>query len=197
MASAAPIVVLSKGPSSASYPVGRPVPPGMITLKTSDQITILDEQGTRVLVGPGEFTIGAENQARRSSLIDILTKNNEGPRVRTGAASRAAKSREPLPDGQYVPAIEVARGGTVCLVAPRRTIILVDPSGTLKSVQVEGPFPPQTLAIPEYLIEWTLPKDSTPDKVEIRSTSGISRINFKYIDKIALRSDLERAGCIE
>ncbi|MEO7178433.1 MAG: hypothetical protein ABIW83_06285, partial [Allosphingosinicella sp.] len=54
------LVVRSSGPSAKSFPPGRRLPESArISLKTSDQLIVLDGRGTRIIRGPGTFTAGA------------------------------------------------------------------------------------------------------------------------------------------
>jgi hypothetical protein len=57
------LIVRSIGPSSASYPPGKRLPDNArLTLKAADQLMLLDGRGTRMLRGPGTFSVGAAPQ---------------------------------------------------------------------------------------------------------------------------------------
>src|SRR5687767_8423130 len=52
------VVVRSTGPSAAQYPQGKRLPANAkVTLRSGDRLTVLDKAGTRVLSGPGSFTL--------------------------------------------------------------------------------------------------------------------------------------------
>ena len=57
-AQAQSIVVRSSGPSATVYPQGKKLAVNAkVTLKPGDKLTVLDKAGTRVLAGPGSFTM--------------------------------------------------------------------------------------------------------------------------------------------
>ena len=112
-AASAGVVVKSTGPSAGSYPVGRQVEDGSaITLRAGDRITVLTDDGTTVMQGPGTFRVG-EGATRSRSRFSNLTRRRASSRARTGAVRSGADGREPRsPNLWYV---NVAAAGSVCL----------------------------------------------------------------------------------
>jgi len=76
-------VVRSTGPSAAQYPTGKKIAAnGTIRLQRGDRVTVLDKSGTRVLTGPGTFSLNRRVAATSTSnrIEGFLTsKPNHGP----------------------------------------------------------------------------------------------------------------------
>ncbi len=107
------VVVKSSGPSADSYPVGKKVGDNdRITLNEGDEVTVLNESGTRVLRGPGTYRAGARGANTRIRFSQ-LTRQSSALRVRTGAA-RAGEGEVRSPNLWYV---DVTKSGTVCVPA--------------------------------------------------------------------------------
>ncbi len=111
MASAG-VVVKSSGPSSGTYPVGKKVADSSsITLRAGDRITVLTDDGTKVMQGPGTFRVG-EGATRTRARFSNLTRQNAARRVRTGAVRGTGEGPVRSPNLWYV---NVAASGTMCL----------------------------------------------------------------------------------
>lgn len=96
------LIVQSTGPSAAQFPIGLSLDPaGRITLAAGDRVTVLDKSGTRVLTGPGTFSIAARGASRRSAYA-ALTNSRPTARVRTGAVRGASSGPPPAPRMQVV-----------------------------------------------------------------------------------------------
>ncbi|MET0179529.1 MAG: hypothetical protein ABW194_03480 [Novosphingobium sp.] len=113
------VVVRSTGPSMATYPQGKRLPANAkVTLKTGDKVTVLDKAGTRVLSGPGSFTLDstvARDQTAVSRVSGVLA-GGAGARPRTGAVRgvpRPMAAPPPAPDSVWY--IDVSRGGAYCI----------------------------------------------------------------------------------
>lgn len=106
------VVVKSSGPSAGQYPVGKQVADSStITLQNGDRITVLTDDGTRVMQGPGTFSVG-EGATRTRARFSNLTRRSAARRVRTGAVRGTGDGAVRSPNLWYV---NVAAAGTVCL----------------------------------------------------------------------------------
>jgi hypothetical protein len=95
------LVVRSAGPSSSAYPPGRSVGDAApIALKPGDVITVLVSNATRVLRGPGTFTLGATRAVAAAF----------NARGRFGAM-RAGE----IPSSPSLWHVDVSQSGTVCV----------------------------------------------------------------------------------
>lgn len=129
------VVVRSTGPSAAAYPQGRKLPANAsVVLKGGDQVTVLDRAGTRVLAGPGTFTLnGAVNRdgGGTTALASMMARGG-GARTRTGAVRGAGAAVEVAQAGPAnVWHIDVSKGGTYCVADPE-AVILWRPDKTLE-----------------------------------------------------------------
>lgn len=105
------VVVKSSGPSAGEYPVGKKVGDNdRITLRNGDEVTVLNNSGTRVLRGPGTFRAGARGAQTRTRFAQ-LTRQNTALRVRTGAI-RAGDQEVTNPNLYYV---DVTKSGNMCV----------------------------------------------------------------------------------
>lgn len=137
------VVVRSTGPSAATYPQGKKLPANaMVVLKGGDQVTVLDKAGTRVLAGPGTFTLnGAVNRdANGATALASMMARGGGARTRTGAVRGATAAPVVVaPAGpENVWYVDVSKGGTYCVADPAALIMwrpdkTQDGSGTLLS----------------------------------------------------------------
>ncbi len=110
------VVVKSSGPSASDYPVGRQVQESAsITLRAGDKITVLTDDGTRVMQGPGTFRVG-EGASRTRARFSNLTRRRAAGRARTGAVRGVGGGAAPgvvrSPNLWFV---NVAASGTMCL----------------------------------------------------------------------------------
>lgn len=140
------VVVRSTGPSAATYPQGKRLAANTsVTLRAGDLVTVLDKSGTRVLSGPGTFTLnGAVNRdaAGGTALAAMMTRGG-GARTRTGAVRGALSAPVPTapsgPDNIWY--IDVGKGGTYCVADPA-TLVMWRPArvdeGTGKLLSQDG-----------------------------------------------------------
>ena len=126
------MVVRASGPSAASFPAGKKFGNSdRITLKKLDKVTILGKSGTRVLKGPGTFSLSAKrarttNTARLASFIN----NRSSSRVRTGAVrSAGAAAATATPTNPNLWYLDVTKGGRFCVADPA-TLVLWRPDYT-------------------------------------------------------------------
>ncbi len=123
------VVVRSTGPSSTAYPQGKKLAANAkVTLKAGDRITVLDKAGTRVLAGPGSFTLDstlARDTTTVSRVSNVLA-SGAAPRTRTGAVRGAVSAPRPTssavgPDSVWY--IDVSKGGAYCLSDPASAVL--------------------------------------------------------------------------
>ena len=126
-AAAQSVVVRSTGPSAAQLPPGKRLPANAaVTLRSGDRVTVLDRSGTRVLTGPGAFTLDASvvrDQTAATRVAGLLTRG-AAPRTRTGAvrgAPDAAPAGPRRPESVWY--IDSTRGGTWCVADPRALVL--------------------------------------------------------------------------
>jgi hypothetical protein len=111
-AALAGVVVSSSGPSAGDYPAGTKIGDDeRITLQAGDTLTVLDENGTRILRGAGTYMLSQRSAANRSRAIAALTTNRSARRARTGAV-RGTIEEVRNPNLWYV---DVRKSGNVCL----------------------------------------------------------------------------------
>jgi hypothetical protein len=127
-AQAQSIVVRSTGPSAAQYPQGKRLPANAsVTLRSGDRLTVLDRAGTRVISGPGSFTLnGSVNRDQTgSSRIGNIIAGGGAQRPRFGAVRGAPPSTmgsmSQGPDSVWY--IDVTKGGSYCVADPRSLVL--------------------------------------------------------------------------
>ncbi len=126
------LVVRSTGPSARSYPPGKRLPENTrLVLKPSDQLTVLDGRGTRIIRGPGTFVAGA-SAGRVASAVPATDR-----RARIGAV-RGVDTGELRPPSIWH--VDVARSSNVCVADPAKvTLWRADAAGAATlSISGEG-----------------------------------------------------------
>jgi hypothetical protein len=122
--SAATLVVRSAGPSSSAFPPGKVLQPtSKLALKANDQVTLLDEHGTRTLRGPGNFTAtatAATDAAGGNTALAALVSQRTDRRVRIGAV-RGVESNTGRPPNIWF--VDSSRPGTVCVADPAAAML--------------------------------------------------------------------------
>lgn len=110
------VVVRSTGPSAASYPVGRRLPPAdRVVLRAGDRVVLVGEGATRTLSGPGNFPVRAATQASQgagSTLARYLSTTGSAI-SRTGAVRTAGTTAVASAPNLWV--VDVTRSGTICV----------------------------------------------------------------------------------
>lgn len=138
---AAPLVVRSAGPSAKSFPPGRVLPEkAPVALKSGDMVTVLLPGGSRVLRGPGTFTVGGGASAASFN-----------PRGRFGAM----RSGE-VPMSPSLWDIDVSQSGIVCIADPKSVSLWRPEKDEAVTVTIEaaGSAPKK--------IQWAAGVDSLP-----------------------------------
>lgn len=127
VAHAQSVVVRSTGPSASQYPQGKRLPANAkVTLKGGDRLTVLDKAGTRVLAGPGSYTLDSavtRNQGAATRVGGIIAGGTSA-RVRTGAVRGVPPTAAmPAQGPDSVWYIDVTKGGTYCVVTPSSLVL--------------------------------------------------------------------------
>ena len=122
------IVVRSSGPSATAYPQGKKLATNAkVTLKAGDKLTVLDKAGTRVLAGPGSFTLdGSVSRDVGTTTRVAGAISSTGVRTRTGAVRGAPGPARPAgapnaPDSVWY--IDVSKGGAWCVANPASLVL--------------------------------------------------------------------------
>jgi len=133
VAAAQNMVVRSVGPSASSYPAGKKLADNArISLKKMDRITILSKSGTRILKGPGIFSLGSRAGTRSSTSTRLSSFiSNRGSRRGRPGAVRGAGSEQAVetPENPNLWFLDVRNGGKFC-VANANTLVIWRPDYT-------------------------------------------------------------------
>lgn len=123
------MVVRSAGPSAALYPAGKKLPANTkVALKANDRVTVLDKAGTRVLSGPGTFTLDGtvkRDQTQSNQIASLLSTTGPASRSRTGAV-RGAPAKVIVPATTRSPSlwyIDPSQSGKFCVAEPARLLL--------------------------------------------------------------------------
>lgn len=117
-AAQAGVVVKASGPSAGQYPVGKKLDDAStVSLRAGDSITVLTANGTKVITGPGQFTVGVRGESKRSTFA-VLTRQASNTRVRTGAVRSGASSGPPVNPSLWN--MDVTQPGKFCLADASR-----------------------------------------------------------------------------
>lgn len=120
------VVIRSSGPSAGAYPQGRKLPAGAtVSLRAGDSVTVVDKAGSRVLSGPGNYTLNSQVNRDGGTQLSGLMSRGGGARSRTGAVRGAGTA--PAPEGPASPDsvwyIDVSKGGTYCVADPAALVL--------------------------------------------------------------------------
>ena len=112
-AAQAGVVVKASGPSAGQYPVGKKLDDAAtVNLRAGDSITVLTANGTKVITGPGQFTVGVRGESKRSTFA-VLTRQAANTRVRTGAVRSGTSTAAPMNPSLWN--MDVTKPGKFCL----------------------------------------------------------------------------------
>jgi hypothetical protein len=176
-------VVASRGPSAGKYPVGAKVEgSARLTLAQGDMVTLLDERGTRILNGPGTFTLAQNSGATRQSVFTALVQDRTSTRVRTGSV-RAGPNGEPprAPNLWYV---DVTRPGTYCVTGLDNIRLWRPAMGTASTITIKRDSANNTITFGQD--DMVAPWDATAFPVktgsayEMVGTDGKSMGSFEF-----------------
>ncbi len=127
------MIVRSTGPSASSYPAGTKLASNaQITLKTLDTVTVLSKSGTRVLRGPGKFSLNRTTRANATTTarLERFITNRGSSRARTGAVrSAGVEVATAAPKNPNLWFLDVTKGGKFCVANPD-TLVLWRPDYT-------------------------------------------------------------------
>lgn len=139
------VVVRSTGPSAAQYPQGKRLATNAaITLKTHDRVTVVDKAGTRVLSGPGTFSLDGRvvTDQSPSTRIAAVLSGWSGARARTGGVR--GTSPIPVKPGEAPRSpnlwdIDVSRPGTYCVADPAAVVLWLPDAKRRETARLRGP----------------------------------------------------------
>ncbi|WP_373491607.1 hypothetical protein [Parasphingorhabdus sp.] len=120
------MVVRSTGPSASSYPAGKKMAnDAKISLKAQDQVTILTKSGTRVLKGPGTYSLaqGGGSATSASRRLSSFITNRGSSRARTGAVRSAGATTVETPSNPNLWYLDVSKGGKFCVADPDGLVV--------------------------------------------------------------------------
>ena len=120
------MVVRSTGPSASSYPAGKKMAnDAKISLKAQDKVTILTKSGTRVLKGPGTFSLaqGAASASSATTRLSSFISNRGSSRARTGAVRAAVSVAVETPSNPNLWFLDVTKGGKFCVADPNALVV--------------------------------------------------------------------------
>ncbi|MEP4069689.1 MAG: hypothetical protein ABJM07_03570 [Parasphingorhabdus sp.] len=127
------MVVRSTGPSAKSYPAGKKLSNNAkLTLKKLDRVTILGKGGTRVIKGPGTFSLNSSRarQSNSSTRLSSFINNRGSSRARTGAVrSAGVVEANVAPRNPNLWYLDVTKGGKFC-VSDANALVLWRPDYT-------------------------------------------------------------------
>jgi hypothetical protein len=111
------VVVSASGPSAGSYPVGKRIGNSeRIVLHAGDTLTVLGDNGTRVLRGAGTYTLSQQAGPSKRTEFASLTQRRAASQVGTSASREGEKPVRPA-SLWYV---DVSHPGTVCVLGAER-----------------------------------------------------------------------------
>lgn len=117
-AAQAGVVVKASGPSAGQYPVGKKLDDSAsISLRAGDSVTVLTANGTKVITGPGQFTVGVRGESKRSTFA-VLTRQAATRQVRTGAVRSGSSTAAPTNPSLWN--MDVTQPGKFCLAETAR-----------------------------------------------------------------------------
>jgi hypothetical protein len=107
------VVVSSSGPSAGNYPVGKQIDNSTrIVLRAGDTLTVLGDNGTRVLRGAGTYTLSQQAGPSQRTAFANLTQRRTASQTTTGAGRE--DGIPPKPSRLWY--VDVSHPGTVCVV---------------------------------------------------------------------------------
>jgi hypothetical protein len=196
------IVVSSSGPSARTYPAGKSLAAGSrIVLAAGDTLTVLDSRGTRVLHGPTTTSAVATAADANPSFAALVATQNRR-RARTGAIRGAGEA--PKPSNLWY--VNVASGGTVCVVDPAAVQLWrpdMQQAATLTVTEDRGPSASASFPIGQNTTAWPTALPIAEGRGYVLSGGGLSapvRLRFAMLgapatDPAGTYAALDAKGC--
>ena len=160
------LVVRSSGPSAGAFPPGKMLPDtAKIALKTYDQITLLDEHGTRTLRGPGTFSALATASAEPSggTALAAIVDQRTDRRVRIGAV-RGPEAVAKRPPSLW--SVDTSHDATFCVSDPAQVALWRPASDAAGDTMISDPGGGSTT------ISWTPGEANQPWPASLPITAG-------------------------
>lgn len=212
------VVVKSSGPSASRYPVGQQVADdSKIVLRAGDRITVLTDDGTSVLQGPGEFEVGA-GATRTRTRFSTLSRRGASSRARTGAV-RGGVAGEESDGPQSAPSlwfVNLDSSGNICLydfdrvrlwrpIAANPQNYQITDQSTRSSLDVTfvgtetmRAWDPEALPLEAgrtYTITGPLPVEGEVDAAPVTNTVSFVALSEEYREQDQLAQALIDNGC--
>ena len=170
------LVVRTSGPSAATYPVGRRLPPSeRIVLRAGDRVTIVGEGPSRTLSGPGNFPVRAAS-ASNSGSANTLSRYLNASSASIGRTG-AVRARPPAPYARNLWTIDATGGGPRCIVSTDNVMLSrgdMQGAGTLTIATGEATAHNAQLTFTDAQHFQAWPKETLPIQAgtQYRVTSG-------------------------
>jgi hypothetical protein len=134
------LVVRAVGPSAGAYPAGRTLPDNAkLTLRTGDQITLLDDRGTRSLRGPGSFAAAGGAAAQGGTALAALVGQRSERRARIGAVRNVTADETPASTRRpNIFVVDVGQTGATCLADPKSVTLWRSETNAVGTTTVTG-----------------------------------------------------------
>lgn len=134
------LVVRAVGPSAGAYPAGRSLPDtAKLSLRAGDQITLLDDRGTRALKGPGVFTAAGGAAAQGATALAALVGQRSERRARIGAVRNIASDDAPVATRRpNIFVVDVGQNGATCLADPKSVTLWRSDTNAVGTTTITG-----------------------------------------------------------
>jgi hypothetical protein len=194
------LVLSASGLASHQYPVGTTIKYGSV-LKAGDKLTILDANGTRMIVGPKVVTATADN-TKSVSVASALV--NAGAKHERLGAVRAMNAGPRVPDigGKAPPslwAVDVRYGGTRCFLPGMKPVLWRASEADTADFRLTADGQVVPVKWPAGAESIQLPVGSV---YKVDTTGRSIQFKVKYLPDMpataaAMRTELETLGCRE
>jgi hypothetical protein len=157
VADAEVLVVRAIGPSAGAYRPGRSLADNArIILQAGDQLTLLDNLGTRILNGPGRFAAtGGAAPRGGATTMGILLGQRGQQHARMGAVRGLTAGSAPVQKPNIF-VVDIAQSGTVCLADPKAVTLWRGDAGRAGTMTIAG------TGSPPAQLSWGIGQSSQP-----------------------------------
>lgn len=191
-------VIASSGPSAGQYRVGAQIANTQrITLQANDSLTVLDNGGTRVLRGPGSFTLSRRGAQTTNTAFAALTEQRAAGRARVASVRGPGDAPVSNPSLWYV---DVARSGTMCLADPARVRLWRADASAEATFAITGHgenLANVTFPASEGIAAWDA---ASPPREGVAYRIGETEVTFRFLEAVpgdaeAMAQALIEHGC--
>jgi len=134
------LVVRAVGPSAGAYPPGRSLPDAAkLSLRAGDQITLLDNRGTRALKGPGVFAAAGGATAQGGTALAALVGQRSERRARIGAVRNVSSDAAPGANRRpNIFVVDLGQSGATCLADPKSVTLWRSDTNAVGATTITG-----------------------------------------------------------